>query len=343
MRKDKVKKALKKYKGEHHSSIRMLVLLLIIILLISTASRTVSLYKRYTTLYPKGNIEQNILDNLISDNKEQMFDMLIHDGYYNASAEDKISTMKLEKDLINNHTKTELNDMLNSKNFSNSIFDTLNNANNKYFKSSDVEHTNFLIIGTEDKLLYAKSNIDHDKFKHLFGSETAISWDTFFNNVNNPKRAKKIFNDLKNTNRNNGHIVIMRIDGKYNGKRLYNSSDLMDIYNEKGIDGLKGFGYVTLSTITEDGDILGHSDSIFMQQNLECKKIYVYHYMDIREYILNNVDKLVEQNVKNDYSVSMIDKEVINDFLFSISTVIFNIITIIGLMFIYKLLEEDLE
>ena len=65
--------------------------------------------------------------------------------------------------------------------------------------------------------------------------------------------------------------------------------------------------------------------------------------MDIREYILNNIDKLVEQNVKNDYSVSMIDKEVINDFLFSISTVIFNIITIIGLMFIYKLLEDDLE
>ena len=135
----------------------------------------------------------------------------------------------------------------------------------------------------------------------------------------------------------------MRIDGKYDKDRIYNSKDLLKIFKEKGIDGLKGFGYVTLSTITEDGDILGHSDSIFMQQNLECKKIYVYHYMDIREYILNNTDKLVEQNVKDAYYIDTIDKEVINDFLFSISTIIFNIISIIGLMFIYKLLEEDSE
>lgn len=65
--------------------------------------------------------------------------------------------------------------------------------------------------------------------------------------------------------------------------------------------------------------------------------------MDIREYILNNTDKLVEQNVKDAYYIDTIDKEVINDFLFSISTIIFNIISIIGLMFIYKLLEEDSE
>ena len=43
------------------------------------------------------------------------------------------------------------------------------------------------------------------------------------------------------------------------------------------------------------------------------------------------------------YYIDTIDKEVINDFLFSISTIIFNIISIIGLMFIYKLLEEDSE
>ena len=153
--------------------------------------------------------------------------------------------------------------------------------------------------------------------------------------------TKKVFNDLKGSP--NGETVIMRIDGKYDKDRIYNSKDLLKIFKEKGIDGLKGFGYVTLSTITEDGDILGHSDSIFMQQNLECKKIYVYHYMDIREYILNNTDKLVEQNVKDAYYIDTIDKEVINDFLFSISTIIFNIISIIGLMFIYKLLEEDSE
>ena len=194
---------------------------------------------------------------------------------------------------------------------------------------------------TEENILYAKANSYHDKFKHLLGTNSTITWDKFYNNLNNPKMTKKVFNDLKGSP--NGDAVIMRIDGKYDKDRIYNSKDLLKIFKEKGIDGLKGFGYVTLSTITEDGDILGHSDSIFMQQNLECKKIYVYHYMDIREYILNNTDKLVEQNVKDAYYIDTIDKEVINDFLFSISTIIFNMISIIGLMFIYKLLEEDSE
>lgn len=342
MRNNKFKKILKRCKGEgEHSSIRMLSLLLIIILLISTATRTISLYRIFNIICPKGNIEENILDILIKDNNRQMFNMIIQDGYDIASREDKISTMKLEKDLINNHTKTELSDMLNSKNFNNKIFDTMDNANKKYYKSSDTENTNFLIIGTEENILYAKANSYHDKFKNLLGKHSTITWDAFYNNLNNPKMTKKVFNNLKVSP--NGDTVIMRIDGKYDKNRIYNSKDLLKIFKKEGIEGLRGFGYVTLSTITEDGDILGHSDSIFMQRNLECKKIYVYHYMDVREYIINNVDKLVEQNVKDDYYIDTIDKEVINDFLFSISTIIFNIISIIGLMFIYKLLEEDSE
>lgn len=342
MRNNKFKEILKRCKGEgEHSSIRMLSLLLIIILLISTATRTISLYRIFNIICPKGNIEENILDILIKDNNKQMFNMIIQDGYDIASREDKISTMKLEKDLINNHTKTELSDMLNSKNFNNKIFDTMDNANKKYYKSSDTENTNFLIIGTEENILYAKANSYHDKFKNLLGKHSTITWDAFYNNLNNPKMTKKVFNNLKVSP--DGDTVIMRIDGKYDKNRIYNSKDLLKIFKKEGIEGLRGFGYVTLSTITEDGDILGHSDSIFMQRNLECKKIYVYHYMDVREYIINNVDKIVEQNVKDHYYIDTIDKEVINDFLFSISTIIFNIISIIGLMFIYKLLEEDSE
>ena len=194
MRNGKAKEILKRCKGEgEHSSIRMLSLLLIVILLISTATRTISLYRIFNIICPKGDIEENILDTLIRDNNHQMFNMLIHDGYDVASREDKISTMKLEKDLINNHTKTELNDMLNSTKFSNKIFDTMDNANKKYYKSSDAENTNFLIIGTEENILYAKANSYHDRFKHLFGTNSTITWDTFYNNLNNPKITKKVF------------------------------------------------------------------------------------------------------------------------------------------------------
>lgn len=337
----KLKEALKKCKGKHkdRKAISILVVLIIIILLISTAIRSVTLYTRYKVLCPDGNIENNIIDNLITDNNEQLFNMIIHDAYDIASKEDKISTDRLESDLLENHSRKQLEELLNSRKFNNSIYNTIDNANKEYFKSSDSEYINFLIIGTEDKILYAKANAYHDKFKHLSGTESSISWDVFYNTLNNPTMTKEVFNNLKNSS-NVNHTVIMRIDGKYNDSKLYTADDLMDIYKKEGINGLRGFGFVTLSTITEDGDILGHNDSVFMRKDYTCKKLYVYHYMDIREYVLNNIDRMMEQNIINDRYINTIDKEVINDFLFSLATIIFNIISVIGLMFIYKYLEE---
>lgn len=339
----RIKEALKKCKGNKnkHTSLSVLVVMLIIILLISTAIRSITLYSRYKIVYPEGNIDNTIIDNLITDNNENLFDMILHEGYNTAVKEDKISTNKLELDLLDNHSRFELEEVLNSKNFYNQVYDTIDNANNKYFKSSYSDNINFLIIGTEDKILYVKSGTYDDRFKYMSGSESSITWDTFYNSLNNPIMTKEVFKHLKDSSID--RMVIMRIDGKYIDNRLYTSEDLMNIYKEKGIKGLKGFGFVTLSTITEDGDILGHKDSVFMRRDENCKKLYVYHYMDIREYILNNLDKMMEQNMVNDKYINTLDKEIVNDFLFALATIVFNIISIIGLMFIYKSLEEDVE
>lgn len=340
----KIREALNKCKGNknNHETISVLVVMIIIILMISTAIRSITLYNRYKILCPDGNIESNIIDSLITDNNTEFFNIILHDAYDIASREDKIATDRLETDLLEKHSKKQLEDILNSKKFDNSVYDTIDSANNKYFKSSNSENVNFLIIGTEDKILYAKANAYHDKFKHLSGTESAISWNVFYNTLNNPIVTKEVFDTLKNSPKTN-HTVIMRIDGKYNDNKLYNIDDILKIYKKEGMNGIKGFGFVTLSTITEDGDILGHSDSVFMKKDNTCKKLYVYHYMDIREYVLDNLNKLMEQNIINDKYINILDKEVINDFLFSLATILFNIISIIGLMFIYKSLKESEE
>lgn len=338
----KIKEALKRRDNNKHRPISILVVMVIIILMISTAIRSISLYNRYKILCPDGNIESNIIDNLITDNNDELFNMIIHDAYDIAIKEDKISTDRLESDLLEKHSKKQLEDVLNSKKFDNEIYDTIDNANNNYFKSSNSENINFLIIGTEDKILYAEATAYHDKFKHLSGTESDITWDVFYSTLNNPTVTKEVFDTLKNSSKTN-HTTIMRIDGKYNDDKLYDIDDILKIYKKEGINGIKGFGFVTLSTITEDGDILGHRDSVFMRKNNNCKKLYVYHYMDIREYVLDNLDKMMEQNIMNDEYINILDNEVINDFLFSLATILFNIISIIGLMFVYKSLEESEE
>lgn len=337
-----LKKILKKCKGKNkHKAISVMIVMIIIILLVSTTLRAVTLYNQYRLICPEGKIDHTLIDKIVSVNNRNLFNMIINEGYNNAVKRDKISTDKLQSDLLTNHSKYELEEVLNSIKYHNYVYNTIDNANNNYFQSSYPGYVNFLVIGTEDKILYAKANDYHDKFKNMLGKESFISWKVFYNTLNNPAMTKTTFEDIKNTNITN--TTIMRIDGKYKDNRLYTTNDLYDIYQKKGLNGLTGFGFVTLSTITEDGDILGNKDSNFMRKNENCKKMYVYHYMDIREYIIRNVEKMMEQNLLNDKYTDTIDKQIINSILFSLSTIIFNMISIIGLMFVYKSLEEDKE
>lgn len=335
----KLKKLLKKCKGKNnHKTISVMIVMIIIILLVSTTLRAVTLYNQYRLICPEGKIDHTLIDKIVSVNNKNLFNMIINEGYNNAVKRDKISTDKLQSDLLANHSKYELEEVLNSVKYHNYVYTTIDNANNNYFQSSFPGYVNFLVIGTEDKILYAKANDYYDKFKNMLGTESYISWKMFYDTLNNPTMTKTTFEDIKNSNITN--TTIMRIDGKYKDNRLYTTKDLYDIYRKKGLNGLTGFGFVTLTTITEDGDILGNKDSNFMRRNENCKKMYVYHYMDIREYIINNVEKMMEQNLLNDKYTDTIDKQIINSILFSLSTILFNIISIIGLMFVYKSLEE---
>lgn len=323
-------------KNEGRRSVKLLVIIIMILLLVITAIRAYTVYERYYST--KENVTD--LNNNICDIKNDMLRNVIENGNIEAMNLNKIATNNLQFDLLSNHNKKELNDLLYNNKSNADIQKTIVEASKKYYKSLNNNFDSVLVIGTEKNVLYTDSTTYKEKFKNIHGDKKNITWDYFFDKMENPKLTSETFNKLKFNNINHQPVII-RVDGNYMYNRLYTVDDLIEIYNKKGIDGLKGFGYLTLSTITEDGDIFGNPDTIFMQQNLDSKKIYVYKYSDIDEYISKNIETIIEYESTVSKDVIKIEESNRVDLLISTITIIGNIIVIIGLMFIFKALSEE--
>lgn len=340
----KIKEIIRKYKceGMTHSGDRLLVLMIILILLMATITRSYGLYARYSIIYPEKNANNNILGKLVTDTNDAFFEMLINDGYEKAIYLNKIATNNLEKDLINNHTNSDLERLLTNNEYPYLVFNTIKNADDEYFKSSNTTYNSFLMLGTENKIIYAKSNVYKDKFSNMLGDSESIPWDLFFDELNSYRVIKPVFENLRNSTTKTTP-VILKMTGDTIDDKIYTIEEISEIYKREGVDSLAGFGFVTLTTITEDGDILGHLDSIFMKKNPDCHKIYIYHFMDIREYTINNLDELTNRRLENLKKINDIEKEALMDLLYSASTIILNILAVIGLMFVYKSLDDEDE
>lgn len=323
-------------KNKGTESIKLLVVIIMILLLVITAIRAYTVYERYYST--KENVTD--LNNNICDIKNDMLRNVIENGNIEAMNLNKIATNNLQFDLLSNHNKKELNDLLYNNKSNADIQKTIVEASKKYYKSLNNNFDSVLIIGTEKNVIYTDSTTYKEKFKNIHGDKKNITWDYFFDKMENPKLTSETFNKLKFNNINHQPVII-RVDGNYMYNRLYTVDDLIEIYNKKGIDGLKGFGYLTLSTITEDGDIFGNPDTIFMQQNPASKKIYVYKYADINEYISKNIETIIEYESTVSKDVIKIEESNRVDLLISTITIIGNNIVIIGLMFIFKALSEE--
>lgn len=317
------------------NKIKTMVMIVTILLLAITSIRAYNIYERY--YFMKENVSQ--LEHSMYKTRQLVLEKIISSGYKEAVYLNKIATDNLQFDLINKHNKKELTDLLNDSKKNPEIQKTLTDASKKYYRSIDNNKDNILIIGTEKQILYVDSNIYKEKFKNLNGDNIFVSWNKFFENMNNPELTRETFNKLKFNNTNHQPIII-RADGDYIYDRIYTIDDLIQIFNTEGADGLKGFGFLTLSTITEDGDIFGNPDTIFMQQNPSSKKIYVYKYSSIEHLIFSNIEALVEHEAIISDDVEKIDSSNRIDLLISTMIIMGNIMIIIGLMFIYKALSE---
>lgn len=320
------------------STKKSLIMVIMTIMLILTCGRAYNVYVRYNEVLAN----ENLMNNAMDDCSKLILQNIIEDANMKAYYINRIGTNNLEKDLLENHTTDELISSIVDNKFEPMVYNTIMNSMKKHFNSPNTESDNVLIIGTDKDVIFVNSTSDREKFNGLKGDKPLITWDYFFDKMENPKVTKEAFNKVKY--RDNDHQpIIMRIDGDYQNNRIYTVNDLVKAYEKDGVEGLEGYGFLTLATITEDGDIFGNPDDMFMQSVSSTKKLYVYKYTDINDYIHDHLKLLGETGAKINRKMMEVNSSDTKDLLASTANVILNGVVIIGLMFLYKSIDEEDE
>lgn len=317
------------------SAIKVLVFFSIIIMLVFTAFRAYTLNAQLN----ETNKDCQTLKHNVERYNDMMLRTTLEDGNKLAYYRNRSNTDILEARLVEEHGLAKMYDVLGNHNYDPDVYDTIYDTVDKYFTANEPYHDNLLIVGTAEGILLTESSTQQSKFNKLKGTNELITWEQFYKGMVNPTVTKKAFEDLKAKKTN--EPVIMRIDGKYIDNKTYTVDDLIKAYKEKGVNGLKGFGFLSLSTITENGDIFGNKDNTFMMSNPNVKKIYVYRYSDIHDFINEDLKQLTENNIYSTRDISRVDEMRKQDIAVSAILLLFNIAEIIILMVVYSSLDVE--
>lgn len=309
---------------------KVLLLLSIIIMLLLTSSRAFSLYEHLKSV----DVHYTGLKEHAESYNDQILSNALESGYKLAYYNNRISADNLEEALIREHGKEKLNDVLNNRVYDDEVYFTMYESMNRYFRSNGTRNGNLLVIGTEDGILLAESSSSRSKFNNLKGDKPIVPWNEFYDKMNNPKVTKEAFESLIKKKANGP--VILRLDGEYKNNKSYTVDDILKIYKKEGVKGLNGFGFLTLAPITETGDILGNRDNTFMHANDNVKKIYVFRYNDINDYIGTELKLLTQTNINSTADIAAGEQIRHQNILTTTMLLIFNIGNIIILMVLYN-------
>lgn len=313
---------------------RIIVFICILGLMILTGYRAFTLNQHLDAT----NSDSNILRKNIEEYSEAMIVNTVIANSKLAHFSNKASADKLEKELVKEHGIEKMFDVLVRHNYDPEVYDTIYESMNKYFKSPSLTYGNMIMMGTDEGLFFLESSSYRDKFNNVKNDKEMITWDEFYKAMPNSKVVKEVCEGMKNKHYDSVP-VIMRLDGKYVDNRMYTPKDLADIYKKKGIKGLQGFGFFSLATITDTGDMFGNRDDNFMHANDNVHKIYVFRYTDINSFISEPIKELTENNIDATVDINRVEESRKEDIAITLILLGFNVVEIIALMVVFKSLD----
>lgn len=330
--------AFKDYKKEKkvyrkNNLIKRVLFFAICLLLTFAGIRTYSLYNYY-----RDSNEQDLqIEQSIEDTSDSILQEFLLAAYRNAYYHNKSDSYNLQTSLIDEHGVEKVYDCLVNGNFSDEIYKTFIDVFSNLYKDDQYEYDNFVVVANDEGIVYVKSNNKLDKFDDLHQDNEIISWEEFIAGQDNPEVAKKAYADAYYKAYTTDPVII-RIDGQYDSNEYYTLDDLYEIYKKEGIAGLKGYGFLVVSTITDKGDMYGNVDNTFMHSN-EVHKLYVYHYIDVTVFLEEHEATL---NKANDVTLTMLDNMQLErkvSTLISCVSLFIIVIVVICLMMVYKEIE----
>lgn len=333
---NKRKSRSKKYVGIHRA--RIIVFICIIGMMLITGFRAYTLNENLDIT----NSDSNILRKNVDRYSENMIESIIISNSKLAHYANKSNADKLEKDLVKKHGAEKIFDVLVRHNYDPKVYDTLYESMNRYFKSPNLSYGNMVLLGTDEGVFFLESSNYREKFDTIKNNKEMVSWEEFYEAMPNSEVVREVCEGMKKK-RFDSVPVIMRLDGEYKDNRMYTPQDLANIYKKEGVKGLRGFGFFSLATITDTGDMFGNKDNNFMLENEGVHKVYVFRYTDINQFVAEPLKELTESNINATVDIDRIETSRKEDISVTLILLGFNVIEIIGLMVVFKSLDYDDE
>lgn len=301
----------------------------VIILLFAGGYRAFTIYKTYQNYKQEiSSIERNADNNVHS-----VLKVVIEEAYDTMSYKTKIDSNTLHRMMIESMPIDDIYNNIVNMNLDTKFINILNEV----FDLSESEDKVIITVGTKDYVIYCKSNIDSDVYDHLDTTKKYITWEEYYGFMFDPKVTQIAYEDLAM-----GRVdyVILRSDGYYPNGTYYTIDDVIEEYHKNGLKNMDKYYILTLGVITDTGDIFGESDDIYMKQNPNVNKLYIYKAVSINNYIkeykpvLDSFSDTVSAKIISIRNTTEFSNALINIFLITTSIII--------LMIVIKSLDDDI-
>lgn len=329
-------------KHKKNSLLKKLVFLAIFLLLMFAGVRAYSLNSYYNA-----SIEQDkkITNTIETTNKEVLTEFLTT-SYLNAYYHNLSTAYDLQSNLIEEHGIDKVYESLVDGKYDEDVYKTFINTFSKLYHADESQKDSMIIVADDNGVIYLRSNNKLNKYVDMKQENNTelIEWKEFISLMGNREGYIDAFNKAYFKSYTSDPVII-RMDGEFkNGKECYTIDDLCEIYEKEGIEGLDGYGFLVMATITEKGDMYGNIDTNFMNGN-EVHKLYVYQYVDVTTFLEEHDATLKDLDDTTLSIVGTLQQERKIDMLISVFSLFFILVVIICLMIVFRELDniDDLE
>ena len=309
---------------------KYLLMITCLILFIAGGYRAFNLYKTYKSY----NQEVQTIQKNADEQMHNILRAILMEGYEVTEKNTKTDALTLHRIMIESMTMEEIYQNIVNMDLGDKLTGILDDV----FDLSN-KHDNIIItVGTKDYVIYSKSNVNLDSYKYIESDgKKYITWDEYYEQLGDSDRIlKSAYEDVA---LNRVDYAIIRIDGYYPEGRYYTIEDVVQEYHNNGMKNLDKFMIVTLSVITDDGDIFGEKDNEYVSKNPNVNKIYVFKSVSIGtflssyEELIKSCDQTISARIIQYRNSTEFSNGLINIFLITSS--------IITIMIVIKSLDDE--
>ena len=308
---------------------RYIIMSAILILFIAGGYRAFTLYKTYKSY----NQEIQSILSAADENKHNILKAILTEAHDVIEYKTRLDTATLHRSMIESMDRDQIYDNIVNMNLDNEFIKILDSTFNLSEKNDDI----ILMIGTKDYVFYSKSNVDLNKYKYIETSgREYLTWEEYFDKISDKEVMGKAFDDLV---MNKVDYVILRSDGYYPEGRYYTIEDVIQDYHNNGYKNMDKYYIMTLGLITDNGDIFGEPDNIYLNKNEFVNKIYVFKSVSIDSF-LSNYQPLID-SLDQSISVKVIKYRNTTEIGHALIDILLITTSIIILMVVIKSLEDE--